>query len=422
MYEDSHIQVIHSPGAGKNLVITFGDMFYLANGLSFFAEIPAKKLNLSAIGFMAKTRNWYPQDSVRKAISEIADILSLSEFRVIYGGSMGGYAALKFSRLLGANRVYSLVPQFSINPQEIIDHRYNSYFDEDLNTNNAITYHDLAGEVYITHDPVFQRDHQHVSLITRLGYPITFIPLRFSIHGATTVLASTSFFEAITCKNDLVKQKLYRIFKERRRNSRSYVEGLAEYLIQKRPHIALKLLSTSINSGLIVDNARVRRTISTCLIKHHQNTGNINDFESLSALGIYKPRRNSNTSSQVLKTVHNTILAYNSITRSIIQTNMDNVKNLAFLHPFSISEPSGLLSIHDVDGTSILVTHNHEIHTITNNSEYHATNYIIYRKNKDYYTISNATKHLSAMSNGQCAFSVEHVKAWEKFYPETLSN
>lgn len=404
------------------MVITFGDMFYLANGSTFFAEAPAKKLNLSAIGFMAKTRNWYPQESVRKAIVKIADILAQSDFRVVYGGSMGGYAALKFSRLLGADRVYSLVPQFSIAPNEICDHRYNSYFNENSNIDNAITYQDLAGDIYITHDPVFHLDHQHVDKISRLGYPITLIPLRFSIHGATTILASTSFFDAIICGDRISKRNLLCIFKERKRVSRSYIEGLAEYLSHKKPRTALRLISNSIANGLIVDNARIRNTISICLKKHHLNTGSIEEFEYLLALGVKRSHSDLNVDRPALKTAHNTILAYDSITREIIQTTIDWTRQLVFLHPLSINEGSGLLSITGDTGTSILVTRNNEVRTVIEGSEYHATNYIVYRKNNDYYTISSATKHLSAMSNGKCAFSVEHVRAWEKFYPASFSS
>ena len=42
----------------------------------------------------------------------IEDLIAPFQKRIGYGGSMGGYAAIKYSKLLGLSRVVSLVPQF----------------------------------------------------------------------------------------------------------------------------------------------------------------------------------------------------------------------------------------------------------------------------------------------------------------------
>jgi hypothetical protein len=51
---------------------------------------------------MAKDANGYPAGSMRAALPAIAYTLRAFRVRLIYGSSMGAYAAIKYSRLLGA--------------------------------------------------------------------------------------------------------------------------------------------------------------------------------------------------------------------------------------------------------------------------------------------------------------------------------
>src|SRR5271168_4492658 len=96
------------------VLITFGDLIMLASGLNFFAEAPTTKSEISCVGIMAKKGNWYPVESLKAAATALASIIQGYDRRITYGGSMGGYAAIKFSRLLGATEVISLCPQWSI--------------------------------------------------------------------------------------------------------------------------------------------------------------------------------------------------------------------------------------------------------------------------------------------------------------------
>ena len=420
IYDDEHIQVIHKPGASDVLIVTFGDMLSLANGKTFFAEQPSQKRNVSALGFRAKDRNWYPETSVDAAIQIIKDILSLSEKVVVYGGSMGGFAALKFSKKLCANRVYALAPQYSIDPSVIKDHRYNRYFNQDLNQNHKIAAGDLCGEIYITHDPIFKMDHQHVSRIASLGYHINIVPLRFSLHGATTILASSTFFAEVVRPDEIKKSNLYRIFKERRRSSASYIEGLSEYLSKKRYGSALRLLSASIDSGLIKKTPRVRNVISLCLQSNHKEATSAESISIMKALGVSDKCQEYKGSALVLKTAHSFFLAYDTITNKIIQTSKEAIQSFFFLRPLTVNGPCGVLSFNGEHGQSVLVQSGSDIQAIAESQEYNEKNYIVYRRTKDYFVISTSTKNLSASPNGPCSFSVEHVRDWEKFSLEKI--
>lgn len=419
IYEDEHIQVLHRHGKGKVLIVTFGDMFSLANGSTFFAETPAKKNNMHAIGFMAKIRNWYPKTSVQLAISALKKTLRSTDTVIIYGGSMGGYAALKYSKLLNASRVYALVPQYSIDPEIIKDHRYNQYFTNDLHHNNAITFDDLSGVIYITHDPAYKMDDAHVKLIASLGYPLEKIPLRFSIHGATTVLASSLFFNEITKPEAIDKHSLYKIFKDQRRKSRSYVEGLVEYLSLKRNHYALNIIFSGLESGLLLRNRRLNETISKCIRASHKNYDPSSDIR-ITGLSTIKKRNHESSEITILKTAHSKYLAYDALTNKIIQSDTKELTELPFIFPLIIKDRHGLITLQCSKSEPTLTYANHEFELIEDNKNYNLKGYIIYRENNGYYTISNLTKNLSASPNGRCTFNVEHVNNWEKFYAEKL--
>ena len=414
-YEDEHVRVIYHPGEDENLIITFGDMFMLAKGDSFFAENPISKRNLNAIGFMAKDRNWYPLESVRKAAECIHGILDKAKFVTLYGGSMGGYAALKFSKLLNANRVISLAPQYSINPSAIKDHRYNFYFNPQTNADNDIHLENLSGEIFITHDPFFEGDDQHVKNIRSLGYPITYLPLRFSMHGATTILASSSFIDEIISAKEIKPAILLGIYRERRRAAPSYIESLAEYLLRRRPSAALRLLSKKLSSNLVNDNQRIRNTLSRALILIYADSKSTDDYGVCESLMIPRKCENGANDGVSIITAHGRMLTYNSLTKSFMQSDKDCIANLPFLHPIIIDGDSGLVKVRFREGQSILVTRQNQVIDILDGKDYNDRNYIIYRKNSHYYAISSATKNLSSSPNGKCEFNVDHVRAWEKY-------
>ncbi len=118
IYDDEEIRVMWSPGADDVVLVTFGDLAILARDTRFFAETPLKKLGTAAVGIMAKRGNWYPSEHIKKASRAILDKINGYKVRILYGGSMGGYGAIKFSCLLRATHVIALCTQWSIDPLE----------------------------------------------------------------------------------------------------------------------------------------------------------------------------------------------------------------------------------------------------------------------------------------------------------------
>ena len=124
IFEDDHIRAIYLQGDSDTLVLSFGDLISRAKGLSINAEKSLMKYNYAVVGIMPKQKSWFPASSMAALLEYLDPILKQFKNIVGYGGSMGGYAAIKYAKALKMNRVVAMVPQYSIDPLEVEDKRY----------------------------------------------------------------------------------------------------------------------------------------------------------------------------------------------------------------------------------------------------------------------------------------------------------
>ncbi|BBF80041.1 glycosyltransferase family 2 protein [Asticcacaulis excentricus] len=190
LYEDEHLKLMAAPASSGLLVITFGDMLASIDGNRFCADTPLATLGLSAMGFVAKTPNWYPADSVRRGIDAASAFLNRYGERVLYGGSMGGYAAIRYSAALKANAVLAFCPQWSIDPDEYSGppQAYERFFFPALKGMGIAPQH-IAGNVFVFHDPKNEIDSYHFQRIAEQNKDIKGIPVHASEHFVTGILA-----------------------------------------------------------------------------------------------------------------------------------------------------------------------------------------------------------------------------------------
>jgi hypothetical protein len=116
---------------------------------------------------MPKGPNWYPARDMRSAIAEISPYLARFTGSLYTGSRWALYAALKYSKALGATHVLAFSPQYSIDPTDVgsVDRRFLSSFRSELHQGMAIKAGDVQGDVYIFYDPYDVEDRFHVSLI-----------------------------------------------------------------------------------------------------------------------------------------------------------------------------------------------------------------------------------------------------------------
>lgn len=192
IFEDDAIRVIWQPGQSDHLVVAFGNLQMLANGTHFFADAPLRALGVSGIGIMAKNAHWFPAAPLRAALPAIRGILTDHDAVIAFGSSMGGYAALKHARLLGATHIIACEPQWSIDPAECdIMPGWKAYFRPEM-TGMGIRAGDVTGRAFILHDPWQPRDRWHARRIAAVHADTALIPIYGAGHHATKVVAGTA--------------------------------------------------------------------------------------------------------------------------------------------------------------------------------------------------------------------------------------
>ena len=252
IFEDEQIRAIFLRGSSDELIFSFGDLITRAKGLSINAEKSLLKHDFNVIGIMPKQKSWFPESSMRQMFAEIEDLIAPFKTRIGYGGSMGGYAAIKYSNLLDLKRVVALVPQYSINPDDVEDPRYNMFFHAELNANMKIQPQDVSAEreYIVVYDPYCPEDRaQYVKLEQVLPHMHT-LNLPFTGHDAIAVLASSELLYDFLL-HDFDATYFYQKIRQVKKNSKFYYRKVIENLLPRHKNALGSIL---INNDLQLDN------------------------------------------------------------------------------------------------------------------------------------------------------------------------
>ncbi|MEJ0047638.1 MAG: hypothetical protein WDN04_17090 [Rhodospirillales bacterium] len=109
--------------------------------------------------------------------------------RILYGHSQGGYAAIKFSRALGATTVLAFSPQYSIDRRLIADERVNKYYTGQRHAGMWPEPRDTAGSIFLFYDPYDAADTAHAN---RIGEALPVLPVKISPSSATPAIAASA--------------------------------------------------------------------------------------------------------------------------------------------------------------------------------------------------------------------------------------
>jgi len=238
-YDDDALRVVFQPGGSELLLITFSDALVFADGLSFTADAMVRKLGLTCLGFMAKSANWFPAEAVASALPHIDYTLRAFDRIMLYGCSMGAYAAIKHSRALHATDVLALAPQWSIDAAECAPWAcgYGEYYRPHMRF-MGIRSSDIAGHINILYDPAHKLDRRHVDAILRQGGDIATYHVHTADHHLAPILAGTEtiFGIMLAClRRDTAG--IYRLINERRRKSPVRHRILMERLAVRRSRL-----------------------------------------------------------------------------------------------------------------------------------------------------------------------------------------
>jgi lysophospholipase L1-like esterase len=130
-----------------------------------FGENFFKGSSIDAIHFISRNNDWYQYGELPEIAASVSDITKSSYHRVLtYGSSMGGYAAIRFGRIAGAEAAIAISPQFSIDPMTVpFENRWScdaARIDFTLERSLSTEFVATSYVLYDPHDP----DRYHVDL------------------------------------------------------------------------------------------------------------------------------------------------------------------------------------------------------------------------------------------------------------------
>jgi hypothetical protein len=197
LFETERVACFLRDRGGEELVISFANQWARYDGRAFWADAVTKTIGLSVAGFVAKEPNWYAADDMAALIPALMKRLDgRFRLRTTYGHSQGGFAALKYSRALGASTVLAFSPQYSIDARLVPDARVNKYYTGQLNAGMAIEHADTAGNLFVFYDPHDPADAQHAELIGK-ATPILTVPITYVGHGSDRVMSDPALFRHV---------------------------------------------------------------------------------------------------------------------------------------------------------------------------------------------------------------------------------
>lgn len=246
IYEDDALHVVSHSGDSDYMLVTFGDLVSLATETRFFADTPAIKLSINCIGFMAKQPNWFPKRNMEAAISALNPLLSRHSRRLVYGGSMGGYGAVKYSGLLGATAVIAMCPQWSLDIGECKGKNpgWQSYYTNEME-GMGIKPGDLMGRIYILADLHDALDLFHAEHILICDPECRLIDTPYLGHSVTSALAGTANLAKLIAAafvDDVATMR--RLGRAARIDSERRTANVLAHALRKKPALAYRFLSS----------------------------------------------------------------------------------------------------------------------------------------------------------------------------------
>jgi hypothetical protein len=232
VYDGDHVQALFDDRGGDSVLVTFNEMNTFADGNRYWGDRAAEKLSISCLGVMTKAKNWFPRRDMQRACERISPLLEKFEARICYGFSQGGYAAVKYSHMLGSSHVLAFSPQWTIDPALLVDPRFNPAYSESLHSGMEISESDTSGKILLFADPFDKRDWVHCQKILECASSAQLIPIRYIGHSSIRAVASTELLgcllNATTRRDDDIISELQALVNSGKKKSFLYKAVLGQ--------------------------------------------------------------------------------------------------------------------------------------------------------------------------------------------------
>lgn len=407
IFEDEHIRVIFLKGSSDTLVISFGDLISRAKGMSINAEKSLIKYQYNVIGIMPKQKSWFPKTSMLNMQQQIEPILQQFKGIVGYGGSMGGYAAIKYSNLLNMQKIVAFVPQYSIDPNVVEDRRYAEFFDANIHQDMQIQADevDSSREYIIVYDPYYAEDKEHFLKIQPLLPKMHVIHLPFTGHEALSVLASSELL------NDFVEKPFEITYfnkrvREVKKQSKFYYRHVLDALLPRHHQALLKILQ---NNDFELDeryfDAYMKQKLVQQLFKLKQGTE-----QNLRKLGAHPHFvQQTHSVSPTIKIGNDTFLVFNLVSLKLETYDLETINaNFHYLLPLT-PKLNAVLELELNHEIYVLTMNDRGIHKLVKQGEALALDQslLLFKRYAEYCSLSYKQLTLSCDQSGFTHF-IEH--------------
>ncbi|WP_346832795.1 hypothetical protein ABDX87_10440 [Pseudomonas abietaniphila] len=238
-------------------------------GRSFF-----QSKRISCIYIIPTWNHWYQFEYVKDALNIIKAMTSNFDKVVIYGVSMGAYAALKYADFLNATNVISISPQAVISaPYADFDNRFSQFWEKiEYKSDSWLQEKHPPIETTVFYDRLHDLDNRHAQLIARNMKHCQMVSLPLSGHEVFAVLNESGilseFIFSLIYKTTPIA-KLLRTYRQNRSKSGVPWMYAAQISMSRgRKLIAGRLYRRSIEviesrkkNGLTIDQAKARMTV-----------------------------------------------------------------------------------------------------------------------------------------------------------------
>ena len=233
-------------GAAQSAVcfVTFGSYTNAASlDRQGFAEDFLRGEGIDAVHILNRDNRWYQYPEMDEALAAATGVSGRYAEVFTYGSSMGGYAALRFARGLGAETAIAISPQFSLDPRVV---PFEERWQADL---AAITFRERAPEPtrrqVIFYDPRMRLDDRHFRLFEALPTETVGVAVPYAGHPVGPILIETGVLKdsvrAIVAGR-FDAGRVQRAVRERRRRSQHHFFMLARRAADRHPEVQIAML------------------------------------------------------------------------------------------------------------------------------------------------------------------------------------
>ncbi|NIJ08792.1 pimeloyl-ACP methyl ester carboxylesterase [Sphingomonas vulcanisoli] len=233
-----------------------------------FGEVFFEALGIPAFHILHRRNHWFQHPELPEALAALRPHLAGYRKVVVYGSSMGGFAALAYGSLLGAHIGLALSPQYSVDPKVA---PFESRWRADIRRIRFLK-PDRAPPLprqFIAFDPADAADARHAALFADRS-PTVLIPARHGGHPVGAFLNETGVLRAlidrlVTDDDDshLAAEMIARL-RAGRRSSGQYLFGLARRIPMRRLRSKLAVAKLASDTGVPVYQSHYAALLDQC--------------------------------------------------------------------------------------------------------------------------------------------------------------